>query len=291
MVGARKDDDSPMSTADLAGPGPPDTPAQTAARSVLDLYHEGLPSPANAVELFAGDWSTALPERFGVETGGFINLFDDGRIDWMVEVVGGVAGRRILELGPLEGAHTWSLEARHGAAEIVAVEANQRAYLRCLVLKEIVRTTRSRFLLGDFNRYMAESGERFDLVVASGVLYHMEDPVRHIELLCSSADEVYVWTHHYDRERVESDPNLVRKFSGSQEIDHDGFVHTVHRQDYLDALGWGGFCGAGRLAANWLTLDDIYAAFDRYGFSIAETAFEEPDHPHGPALAFVARSR
>lgn len=259
--------------------------------TVLDQYRSDYPSAANAIDIFADEWSSTLPDRFGVDTGGFVNLFQDARIDWMVDAVGGVAGKRILELGPLEGGHTWALEFRHDAAEIVAIEANQRAYLRCLVVKEIVRTTRSRFLLGDFNRYMAESGDRFDLVVASGVLYHMEEPARHIELLCSSGDAVFVWTHYYERHRIETDPNLSRKFGPPHEVCHDGFHHTVHRQDYLDALGWGGFCGAGRPSANWLELDDIRALFDRYGFAITDTAFEHPDHPHGPALAFVARRR
>ena len=262
-----------------------------AGESVLDLYRLDLPSPANAVEMFAGEWSSVLPDEVGVDTGGFAPLFEDDRITWMVERLGGVEGQRILELGPLEGGHTWALEARHGAAEIVAVEANQRAFLRCLVAKEIMGSTRSRFLLGDFNRYMAESGERFDLVVACGVLYHMEEPARHIGLLCSVADAVFVWTHYYDRAIVEADPNLARKFSAHTEVEVDGHRHVVHRQDYLDALGWTGFCGAGRPSANWLELDDIWALFDRNGFDVVETGFHNDSHGHGPALAFVARRR
>lgn len=259
--------------------------------SVLDLYRLDLPSPANAVDLFAGDWSAFFPSHVGVATGGFVPLFEDDRIAWMVERLGGVEGQRILELGPLEGGHTWALETRFGAEEIVAIEANQKAFLKCLVAKEILRTTRSRFLLGDFNRYMAESGERFDLVVACGVLYHMEDPARHIQLVCSSADAVFVWTHYYDRPIVEANPELARKFTAEREVEVDGYRHTLHRQDYLDALGWGGFCGAGRRSANWLELDDIVTLFDRNGFDVADTGFHDEHHPHGPAIAFVARRR
>ncbi len=272
--------------------GPAGTPAGSEpTTTVLDLYRMDYPTAASAVDIFAGDWSSILPAETGVDTGGFAPLFTDARIDWMVEALGGVAGQRILELGPLEGGHTWALEVTHGADEIVAVEANQRAFLRCLVAKEILRTTRSRFLLGDFNRYLAESGERFDLVVACGVLYHMQDPARHIALCCSAADTVFVWTHHYDAERVQSNPNLARKFGQPVEAVTDGIAYTLHRQDYLDALGWGGFCGAGRPSANWLDLDDINTLFEHNGFAITETAFEHPDHEHGPAIAFLARRR
>ncbi len=259
---------------------------------ILEKYCDDYPRAANAVGIFDGDWSSVLPDSAEVDSGGFAGLFDDPRIDWMVETIGSVAGKRILELGPLEGGHTYSLEVKHDAAEIVAVEANERAFLKCLVAKEILQTVRGRFLLGDFNRYMAESGERFDLVVACGVLYHMQNPAEHIKLLCGTADSVFVWTHHYDRELIEqAGENLTRKFSAEVEVDFEGFHHVVHRQDYLDALGWGGFCGAGREYANWLTLDDIYGLFDKYGFEIAATGFEDPAHPHGPALAFVAERR
>ena len=174
----------------------------------------------------------------------------------------------------------------------MAIEANQRAYLKCLVTKEIMGASRSRFLLGDFNRYLAESGERFDLVVACGVLYHMEEPARHIQLLCSVADSVFVWTHHYDRDVIEAaGPELTRKFTEHTEVEFEGLRHTVHRQEYLEALGWGGFCGAGRTFANWMELDDIIELFDRFGFDIVARGFEDLQHPHGPALAFVARRR
>lgn len=282
-----------MTTAELDVPdsGRDGEAAAGPSLDVLDLYRMEAPSPANAVDIFAGDWSSVLPAEAGVDTGGFAPLFDDGRVSWAVETIGGIEGGRVLELGPLEGGHTYSLEVDHGAAEIVAIEANQRAYLRCLVAKEVLGTRRSRFLLGDFNRYMAETDERFDLVVACGVLYHMEEPARHIGLLCSMADTVFVWTHYYDRAQIESNPNLARKFGASTEVVVDGVRHTVHRQDYLDALGWGGFCGGGRPSANWLELADIVAIFDHNGFDITDTGFEHPDHEHGPAIAFVARRR
>lgn len=275
-------------TIDLAEDGP--SGADTSPLAILEQYWTSHPSHQNAVDIFAGDWSSTLPPEAGVDTGGFAPLFEDPRIDWMVEQLGGVAGQRILELGPLEGGHGYRLETVHGAAEVVAIEANQRAYLKALVAKEVLGTTRTRFLLGDFNRYLAESGERFDLVVACGVLYHMEHPAEHIKLLCGSADAVFVWTHYYDEALIASvGESLTRKFTDHVEVDFEGHRHVVHRQEYLDALGWGGFCGAGRTFANWLSLDDIRTLFDRQGFTITATGCENLDHAHGPALGFVAQ--
>ncbi len=269
------------------------TPSATAPNlEILERYCDRFPTPQNAIDVFEGDWSSVLPAEARADSGGFAGLFEDPRIQWMVETLGGVAGRRILELGPLEGGHTYALETRYDAAEIVAVEANERAFLKCLVTKEILGTRRSRFLLGDFNRFMAESRTRFDLVVACGVLYHMEHPAEHIKLLCNSADTVFVWTHYFDRALIDAiGPDLSRKFTVESTVDYEGYEHVVHRQDYLDALGWGGFCGAGREFGNWLRLDDIKNLFDRHDFEIAATAFHNTDHPNGPAIAFVAHRR
>lgn len=259
---------------------------------ILEKYCDDYPRTQNAVQIFDGDWSSLLPAAAEVETGGFAGLFEDPRIDWMVEMLGGVADKRILELGPLEGGHTYQLETKHDAGEIVAIEANERAYLKCLISKEILETQRARFLLGDFNRYMADSGERFDLVVACGVLYHMENPAEHIKLLCGAADSVFVWSHYFDRELIESaGEHVAQKFKTETTVEFEGYQHVVYRQDYLDALGWGGFCGAGREYANWLQLGDIYKLFDAYGFDIEATGFEDPNHRHGPALAFLAKRR
>src|SRR6188768_2522897 len=78
--------------------------------SVLDQYVREAPSAQNVVDLFAGEWSSALPPAIGA-TAGSIALFDDDRIRWILERAGGVDGQRVLELGPLEAGHTAMLEA------------------------------------------------------------------------------------------------------------------------------------------------------------------------------------
>jgi hypothetical protein len=49
--------------------------------------------------LFNGEWASNVP-GFGM---GELKLFDDPRVKWLGEQMGGFAGKRILELGPLEG--------------------------------------------------------------------------------------------------------------------------------------------------------------------------------------------
>src|SRR5438105_2197528 len=84
-------------------------PAATPAPIVDDRYVREPPSAQCAVDLFKGEWATALPEHLGVHAG-TLTLMEDPRIDWFIQQAGGVDGRRVLELGPLEGAHTYMLE-------------------------------------------------------------------------------------------------------------------------------------------------------------------------------------
>ncbi len=70
-----------------------------------------------------------------------------------------------------------------GARSVVAVEANTRAFLKCLCTKELFGLDRVEFLLGDLVAYLNEERSKFDAVIASGVLYHMTDPVDLLKIL------------------------------------------------------------------------------------------------------------
>ncbi len=145
-------------------------PANATAESVISLYSQDYPSPDNAFKLFEGEWTSKVP---GVPTGQ-IDLFSDGRIDWLTQQCGGLSGKSILELGPLEGGHTHML-AKAGAGRILSIEANRQAFLRCLVVQAALKFD-AEFLLGDFRSYLKDTEERFDFLLASGVLYHMTNP-------------------------------------------------------------------------------------------------------------------
>ncbi len=114
------------------------------------------PSTQNVIDLFDGEWSTAMPSDLGaVSRPGHAGLFTDGRISWAGQILGPFRGLDILELGPLEGAHSFMLE-QLGAASITAIEANARAFLKCLCIKEVMGMLRVRFMLGSFLPYLEQ---------------------------------------------------------------------------------------------------------------------------------------
>lgn len=254
--------------------------------NVLDAHHAGEPSAQATADLFKGEWASHLPLD-GVESG-TVPLFQDERVAWGIEALGGVDGKSVLELGPLEGGHTFMLQ-QAGAAAIVGVESNGRAYLKCLAVKELLGIDRARFLLGGATAYLRATGEAFDMCLASGVLYHMANPVALIAAISARVDKLYLWTHYFDPEVARVNTQMQRHMKGSRPATHDGFAHTLHEHSYGRSLRFAGFAGGTASSANWLTRDDLMACLQHYGWNDVQTAFKERDHPHGPCLALVAR--
>jgi hypothetical protein len=250
--------------------------------SILDEYVTTAPSPQNAVDVFAGEWSSQLP---GLSAGP-IPLFADDRVKWALDQLGGVSGAQVLELGPLEGGHSFMLA--EAGASVLAVESQTRAYLKCLIAKELLGMPAARFVLGDFMAYLRDTDERFDLVFASGVLYHMRNPVETIALTARAASSLFLWTHYYDEEIVRPSALLSPRFTSESASSYEGFEHTLHRFEYESALQLKGFCGGSAPHSNWLSRADLMAALEHFGWRVKAVAFDTPDHPHGPALALVA---
>lgn len=255
--------------------------------SILDAYVKTAPSVQTAIDIFKDEWASHFPAALGVPVqAGAIPLFEDGRIVWGINELGGINGFRVLELGPLEGGHSYMLEV-YGAASVLSIEGNTRAYLKCLIAKEVLDMKRVRFLCGDFVEYLKESSEQFDLILSSGVLYHMRNPAELIALLARHTNRITLWTHYYD-ERIQSDPNIRSKFPSHAPAETEGFRHTLYRQEYQASLSFSGFCGGSEEYSNWLSRAELLNCLSYFGFKDIKIGHEQPDHPHGPCFALVA---
>lgn len=240
------------------------------SQSLQARYEARRPSSQTVVDIFKGTWKSKLPE--GLQSGGKEPMFEDKRPAWFNGVMpGGFDGKSVLELGPFEGYQTVAME-RLGA-EVTSVEGNSINFLKCLCLKEALGL-KARMLMGDIIQQLAVDA-RYDVVWASGVLYHLQDPIRMIELSCARADAIYVWTHYYDgdllraaerQQRAHFVPKLDRK------ADFRGRTITLHARHYLIddyedniPLHWEG--GPANLTY-WMELPDIEDVFERCGFSL-----------------------
>lgn len=250
-----------------------------------DTYVDGLPSIQQTVDIFKGDWASQLPLE-GVESGQ-APLFDDSRIRWLLETLDGVKGMDVLELGPLEGGHSWMLE-QAGAGSITAVEGNKTGYLKCLLVQKLLGMARTDFVLGDFNRLLAAADRRYDLLVASGVLYHLADPLRTLLDMMRVSDRIFIWSHFADADAMPPGDRRRRPMTGEvRHGEHEGERLTYHVRSYLGTHRISAFCGGRESAAVWMESAEVVALLERRGYRVTRGP-ADPDHPAGPALCLLA---
>lgn len=258
--------------------------------NILDQYIKTYPSDQNALDIFKGEWSSKMPSQRAELQAGGASLFEDARITWAAEQLGGFTNASVLELGPLEGGHSYMLENMHIRSNL-AIESNTRAYLKCLITKEIFGLSRTHFLLGDFLPYLHQTQEYYDFCLASGVLYHMTNPVELIYLIANHADQVMFFTHYYDPAVIEHDKKHKGQFTGQEQREYAGFKHVVYKQNYREALGWASFCGGNEQYSMWMTKQGILDCLQHFGFGDIRTGFDSPQHPNGPCFCLTARKK
>jgi hypothetical protein len=256
----------------------------------LDLKAEYVtlpPSPQNALDIFKEEWNAQLPHPLQNFKAGTSPVFEDPRIAWLGERLVNPANLRILECGPHEGGQTYMLE-KLGVASILSIEANTHAFLRCLVLKELLGLKKSQFMLGDFVSYLRTS-PRFDLVIASGVLYHLANPVEAIALMSKATDQVYIWSHYYDEKAIKAHSLLAHHFRSTSTSEYEGFRHSLHQQFYQTRLGNARFNGGARESSNWLSREDLLGALRFFGFDDITIQFDHADNSAGPNISLLAK--
>jgi Protein of unknown function (DUF1698) len=247
-------------------------------------FERRFPNHQNAIDIFGDRWASKIEEVYPGLTSGPGPYFNEDRrpsiaAQYLGFEPGSLQGMNILELGPLEGAHTYQL-AKLGADRILAIEANAEAFLKCLVVREILQTPRSRVLLGDCLKFLQESHDQFDMIFCSGILYHMENPFELIKAISRHTSRVFLWTHYYD-------PDIPLEPARSPKaVICDGLELTFYEQAYGDS-NYGKFWGGNMPTASWLSRDSIECCFRHFGYEL--TVHEDNRHQvGGPSIIATA---
>jgi len=250
--------------------------------NILEEYIMKVPSQKNAIDLFEGEWASQIPGEY---VSGNADLFHDGRMGLISEKIGGFSGKDILELGPLEAAHTYMM-TKGGANRILAIEANSRAYVKCLIVKEVLALENCSFLLGDFDLHLEDTQDEYDLIMALGVLYHCINPIKTIVNMTKRAKVIGIWSHYFCEsiirekygEKFDYDPTL---------LSFEGYEATCYEHHYREALDIPGFCGGGRSSTRWMDKNSWLSLFDSLGYEL-DILSESTSHQNGPEFTAVA---
>lgn len=231
----------------------------------------GPPTPFSGLGLRAGTWkfeyeSLSLDQIWK-------SILSDGRPHYCATTFPDFAQMSILELGPSDGYNTAGLE-HFGARRITAIEANSDAFIKACMLKNALGLS-AQFQLGDFMEYLSRDGQKVDLVYASGVLYHLTDPLEFLRLCTTVGDHLFLWTFIYDDEAIRNHEYERRLFSGTETFRHGSLEVTGHRRLYDEELvAKPKYQGGIDQSAFWLSHDDIRKALAAFGYTILK---EIPD--------------
>ncbi|HBF29344.1 MAG TPA: SAM-dependent methyltransferase [Rhizobium sp.] len=250
-------------------------------------YEMRLPHHQNAIDALPG-WNSSFPSELNLAAGA-IPLFADGRIFKALDTYGSIEGKRILEVGPLEGMHTYILNQRNPAS-IDAIEANKQCFMRCLVTKEILRLDRANIYLGDIKNWLEASDTVYDFALASGVLYHMPDPGEFLRLLAGRTQALFLWTHYYDETLMPESDVRHTPFSGNVKTrDIGGQQIRYFERSYQFANMSASFCGGMNDRHYWMHRNDILKLLNHLGYNDVVVQDEEPLHSGGPCFSVFAR--
>jgi hypothetical protein len=130
----------------------------------------------------------------------------------------------------------------------------------------------------------------YDLIVASGVLYHMRDPVRLLELIASRTKAIYLWTHYFSAEVMPKGDPRRGAFSGVvQTVDFRGLQVKLHERSYHGAWKSNAYCGGIVDRHYWMERGDIEDVLRRLGFTDIRTTHDHHDQANGPSISIFAR--
>ena len=262
-------------------------PSKSGKMNTLSLNRDFIADASSeeaVLSIFQGEWASQIP---GYQGGGKAALFDDSRIKWLEKQCEGFSGKSILELGPMEGGHTYMLW-KAGAASVVSIEGNKRSYLKCLITKELLGYS-AKFKLGDFSKYLATTTERYDFILASGVLYHMAEPITLLENISRATDRIGMWTHYFDENVIVNNKYLKRRFDiPGEPVNWRGKTITAYRQKYRKEPGRDGFVGGNAPFSCWLRKEDILNVLESLGFSVV-IGEDNKDHKNGPEILLYAQ--
>lgn len=258
--------------------------------SMQPAYAKAAPNPQQTINIFDGQWASKMPGSLGDISAGAAALFEDPRVAWAIDNLASLGintpGSSVLELGPLEGGHTYLL-AKAGAASVTAVEAHSGAFLKCLIAKEILSIERVNFLYGDAVSFLRESSHQYDIGFACGFLYHMINPVELIALLAKRCRSLFLWTVCWDDNSGPQAGPAVGGRGPAFRVEYEGFIHTLHRHDYGAVSNITTFWGGPQSHAHWMEFSDIISALKFFGF--AEILYEREMNHFGPAIKLVAK--
>ena len=158
----------------------------------------------------------------------------------------------------------------------MSIEANSANFLKCLIVKNYYNLNKTHFMLGDLSCYLREATKKYDLVLASGILYHLFDPYEALENIISKTDRIGICTTYFH-------PEIQNfQFTGNtREVNFPG-LEPLHLHERFNPRVIPGKKHGVQHAAWMFEIDDLFRYLEYRGFE--NTVFHHVENPEHKRL-------
>lgn len=204
-------------------------------------------------------------------------LTEDGRLQALLRVLEMLYGRqlaglRIADLGCLEGGYALALAMR--GASVVGIEARATNFEKLSFLTQAFDLPNLEFMRGDVKAFSAESHGQFDVVIAFGILYHLDEPAAWLRRIAPAVRKALIVDSNYAP--VEDDrahllhPSLgqlgpLERLEGGDSTCEGRWYDEFTEGADPERLPWAAFSNA---RSFWMTKESLLLALRQAGFRL-----------------------
>jgi len=183
-----------------------------------------------------------------------------------------LAGRRVIEFGPMEGAQTAGL-VNLGVESVTCIEARAVSFIKTMIAQYSLAWPNVRLVMDDFHNADRNKYGAFDLAFAHGVYYHSFAPFLFFENLMSLSDNIFIGGY-----------TLINGERANDTLTYEGENFRVRRIQISNTYN-----NAANEFAYHFDRDELINFFKSRGYNITVISDEKPDDPWGDwFLRFLA---
>ena len=186
-------------------------------------------------------------------------------------------GLRVADLGCLEGGFALAMAQR--GMDVVGIEARQTNFAKLSLIKDHFELPNLEFRRDDVKNFTRENYGSFDIVLALGILYHLDEPIKWMRQLAAATQGLLIVDSHFAPPLDAGLPLLDKRLPlGPLQKLKDGATTYEGRwfADCSDALDreaqvWSSYSNN---RSFWLTKDSLCCGLMQAGFGAVFEQFD-----------------
>lgn len=199
--------------------------------------------------------------------GGWFDAMNDERIKQFFRSFPDV--KTILELGSLEGGHSFALAQNSSVEKIIAIEARDKNLEKAHFIKELLEDEKVEFVKGNLEKTDLSKLGKFDAIFCSGLLYHLPKPWELIEQCCQISSRLFLSTQYAGEKEAKKFSNNLRG-------------KWYAEGSWLDPLS-----GVSKYSF-WLSMGSLINILTFNGYKNINIFDNNLSHPKGPLVTLAA---